>query len=127
MEEPLSKSRNRFKEVSAYLIHLHGVCVKQMQNGGGGFLLVLSRECGNEPGMVYRGPSFIPCLSHHRMLLCDMARGQSPVPPVNIPTPTKIPTKMGGECTCPKMGSQNGFDNHRQMCEECFSLAEWMA
>ena len=33
-------------------------------------------------------------------------------PPVNIPIPTKIDSKMGGEFTCPKMGSQNGFDNH---------------
>ena len=32
------------------------------------------------------------------------------VPPVNIPIPTKIGSKMGGEFTYPKMGSQNGFD-----------------
>ena len=32
------------------------------------------------------------------------------VPPVNIPIPTKIGSKMGGEFTYPKVGSQNGFD-----------------
>ena len=40
-----------------------------------------------------------------------MAMGQKPgYPPVNIPIPTKIGSKMGGEFTYPKMGSQNGFD-----------------
>ena len=39
-----------------------------------------------------------------------MAMGQKPAPPVNIPLPTKIGSKMGGEFTYPKMGSQNGFD-----------------
>ena len=36
------------------------------------------------------------------------------VPPVNIPTPTKIGSKMGGEFT---QSSQNGtsFDNHSQI------------
>ena len=38
--------------------------------------------------------------------------GQNPVPPVNIPILTKIGSKMGGEFTYPKMGFQNGFDNH---------------
>ena len=32
-----------------------------------------------------------------------MAMGQSPVPPENIPIPTKIGSKMGGEFTYPKM------------------------
>ena len=41
----------------------------------------------------------------------DVAMGQNPVP-VNIPIPTEISTKMGGEITYPKMGSQSGFDNH---------------
>ena len=36
--------------------------------------------------------------------------GQSPVPPVNIPIPTKIDQNRW--CTYPNMGSQNGFDNH---------------
>ena len=31
------------------------------------------------------------------------------------PIPTKIGSKMGGEFTYPKMGSQNGFDNHSHM------------
>ena len=31
-----------------------------------------------------------------------MAMGQNPVPPVNIPIPTKIGSKMGGEFTYPK-------------------------
>ena len=35
--------------------------------------------------------------------------GQNPVPPVNIPIPTKIGSKMGREFTYPKMGSQHGF------------------
>ena len=34
------------------------------------------------------------------------------VPPVNIPIPTKLGSKMGGEFTYPKMGAQDGFDNH---------------
>ena len=39
--------------------------------------------------------------------------GQNPVHPVNIPIPTKIGSKIGGAPkTPPKMGSQNGFDNH---------------
>ena len=41
-----------------------------------------------------------------------MAMSQNSVPLVNIPIPTKIGSKMGGEFTYPKMGSQNGFDNH---------------
>ena len=32
---------------------------------------------------------------------CDVAMGQDPVPPVNIPIPTKI--DYNGWCTCPKM------------------------
>ena len=32
-----------------------------------------------------------------------MAMGQKPVPPVNIPIPTKIGPKMGGEFTYPKL------------------------
>ena len=35
--------------------------------------------------------------SHH------LAMGQNPVPPVNIPIPTKIGSKMGGEFTYPRM------------------------
>ena len=38
-----------------------------------------------------------------------------PVPPVNIPIPTKIGSKMGGELTYPKLGSQNGFDHHSHL------------
>ena len=41
------------------------------------------------------------------------------VPPVNIPIPTKLDPKLGGEFTNPpKMGSQNSFDNHSQMASE---------
>ena len=36
-----------------------------------------------------------------------MAMGQNPVPPVNIPIPTKIGSKMGVY--------QNGFDKHSHM------------
>ena len=32
-----------------------------------------------------------------------MAMGQNPVPPVNIPIPSNIGSKMGGEFTYPKM------------------------
>ena len=28
---------------------------------------------------------------------CQVAMGQNPIPPVNIPIPTKIPTKMRGD------------------------------
>ena len=47
------------------------------------------------------------------------------VPPVNMPIPTKTGSKLGGEFTeSPKMGSQNGFDNHSQMCRHlCTVLA----
>ena len=38
----------------------------------------------------------------------SVARGQKPVPPVNIPIRTKI--DQNGWCTYPKMGSQNGFE-----------------
>ena len=34
-----------------------------------------------------------------------MGQIQNPVPSVNIPIPTKIGSKMGGEFTYPKMGS----------------------
>ena len=40
--------------------------------------------------------SRIPLLAHHHR---HMAMGQKPVPPVNIPIPTKIGSKMGGEFT----------------------------
>ena len=40
-----------------------------------------------------------------------MAMGPNPVPPVNISTPTKIGSKMGGEFTYPKW-DPIGFDNH---------------
>ena len=33
-----------------------------------------------------------------------MAMGQNPAPPVNIPIPTKIGSKMGGEFTYPNNG-----------------------
>ena len=36
--------------------------------------------------------------------------GQNPVPPVNIPIPPNIGSKMAGDFTYPKAGSQNGFD-----------------
>ena len=37
------------------------------------------------------------------------------VPPVNIPILTEILPKMGGKFTYLNVGSQNGFDNHRQI------------
>ena len=40
----------------------------------------------------------------------NKAMGQNIVPPMNIPIPTKIDSN--GWCTYPKMGYQNGFDNH---------------
>ena len=40
---------------------------------------------------------------------------QNPVPPVTIPIPVQIGSKLGGARYLPtKMGSQNGFDNHSQ-------------
>ena len=41
----------------------------------------------------------------------DVTMGQNPVPPMNIPIPTKIGSKMGGEFTYPKMGS-HWFETH---------------
>ena len=41
----------------------------------------------------------------------DVAMGQNPNRTSEPPNPTtKIGSKMGGEFTYPKMGSQNGFD-----------------
>ena len=43
-----------------------------------------------------------------------LAMGQHPVPPVNIPIPTKIGSTMGGEFTYPQNGiNHNGFDYSR--------------
>ena len=53
--------------------------------------------------------------------LQHMGVGQIPVPPVNIPIPTKIPTKMGGAPT-----NQNGIPlvlTHSHISEVFFSLA----
>ena len=47
-----------------------------------------------------------------------MAMGQNHVPPVNIPIPTKIGSKMGGEFTYPKMGS-HWFFNHSHIIYFC--------
>ena len=66
---------------------------------------------------ILKGCSTLPDLLFQR----GMAMGQNPVPPVNIPIPTKIGSKMGGELTDPKMGSQNGFDNHSHMGPTFFS------
>ena len=50
------------------------------------------------------------------LIMTQVAMGQKPVPPVNIPIPTKIGSKMGGEFTeNPKMESQNGFDHRSQV------------
>ena len=48
----------------------------------------------------------------------DLAMGQKPIPPVNIPIqPLKIiGSKMGGAPNTPNMGSQNGFDPHSYGC-----------
>ena len=56
-----------------------------------------------------------------------MAMGQNPVPPVNIPIPTQIGSKMGGELTYPKMGSQNFFEQPNVPRGEttCSRLGAW--
>ena len=46
---------------------------------------------------------------------------KTPSPPVNIPIPTKIGSKMGGKFTYPKMGSQNGCEPQPYM--SCTKLA----
>ena len=59
------------------------------------------------------------------MYKIQLAMGQHSVPPrapVNIPIPTKIGPKMGGEFTYPKMGSQNGFDNHSHFTRRGISV-----
>ena len=43
-----------------------------------------------------------------------MAMGPNPVPPVNIPVPTKIVSKMGGAPTS-KWDPAIGVDNHSQI------------
>ena len=48
--------------------------------------------------------------------LAIYGHGSNRFPPVNIPIPTKTGSKMGGEFTYPKVGSQNGFDNHSHIC-----------
>ena len=50
--------------------------------------------------------------------MAQMAMGQNPVPPVNIPIPTKV-SKMGGAPT-PKWDTI-GFDNHGQIVSLSFS------
>ena len=57
---------------------------------------------GNTPILVNKGLLF-PAQQYLRSHHCQMAMGQNPVPPVNIPIPTKIPTQMGGAPT-----NQNG-------------------
>ena len=44
-------------------------------------------------------------LNKNRFLFHDMAMGQNPAPPVNLPIPTKIGYKIGGEFTYPELGS----------------------
>ena len=41
----------------------------------------------------------------HVVAFLHVAMGQNSVPPVNIPNPTKIGSKMGGAPKTPKMGS----------------------
>ena len=43
-----------------------------------------------------------------------LAMGQEPVPPVNIPIPTKIDSKMGGNSPTPTW-DPIGFDNHTHL------------
>ena len=47
-----------------------------------------------------------------------MAMGQHPVPPVNIPTPTKIGSEMGGEFTYQNGIPKNGFAPQRLMLSD---------
>ena len=53
---------------------------------------------GNKHGSESRDEHLI-CPCPLRGAFVHMAMGQNPVPPVNIPIPTKIPTKMGGAPT----------------------------
>ena len=63
---------------------------------------------GHAAGDPKKSPGHVPGqkLGSHRHRAVDhLAMGQKPVPPVNIPIPTKTGSKMGGEFTYPKMGS----------------------
>ena len=54
----------------------------------------------------YRSCIFVWREERGGSLLRDLAMGQNPIPPVNVPIPTKIGSKMGGEFMYPKMGSK---------------------
>ena len=54
-----------------------------------------------------------------------MAMSQKPVPPVNIPIPAKIGSKMGGEFTYQPKWDPTGFDNHSHVSlRECTRTPE---
>ena len=64
--------------------------------------------------MPFNGPrSWLPML---KMVNLDVAMGQNPVPPANIPSPTKIGSKMGGAST--PNWDPIGFDNHSHVDSE---------
>ena len=70
----------------------------------------MGRESFPSPSLVkewFQNPDLKTTTSREPPLKAQrqMAVGQKTVPPVNIPIPTKIASKMGGEFTYPKMGS----------------------
>ena len=82
------------------------ICVKRNQYG-----CFNAKTQPNEHASKYSGKIYF----QGWLEVAHLAMGQNPVPPVNITIPTKIASKMGGEFTYPKMGSQNGFDNHSHL------------
>ena len=58
------------------------------------------------------------CVSEiYKQHLRQMAMSQNPVNPVNIPIPTKLGSKIGGEFTCQPKWYQTGFDPNCQIWE----------
>ena len=66
------------------------------------------------PAQAHQPRAELPPEAKKAFMAMHMAMGQNPnrfAPSEHQPIPTEIGSKMGGEFTCPKMGSQNGSDS----------------
>ena len=68
------------------------------------FFLVRFQHIPYEGSAILRNFHTISQIFMRHHCFVDLAMGQNPVPPVNIPIPTKTGSKIGGAPT-PKMGS----------------------
>ena len=115
---------------------------KNMGGGGyhgGGLTNHLQRNTGDSPFQkkdrnriepfshesLLLDSSRLSCLKVlHNLRFSEMAMGQNPVPPVNIPIPTKIGSKMGGAPT-PKQ-DPIGFDPQPNECLSKRQTTFWL-